>query len=93
MIGGLLYLTTSQHDVFYSIGVCARYQASSKESHLNGIKKVFKYVCYTSEYGIYFSKDSNTYLFGYSDADWTRKCDDQKSSSGDCFYLRNNLVS
>ena len=35
MIGNLLYLTASRPDISYIVGVCARYQANSKESHKN----------------------------------------------------------
>ena len=34
MIGSLLYLTASRPDISYSVGVCARYQANPKESHI-----------------------------------------------------------
>ena len=39
------------------------------------------------------SKDSNTCLARYLDADWAGNVDDRKSTSGGCFYLGNNLVS
>lgn len=38
MIGSLLYLTASRPDIAFSVGVCARYQANPKESHLTAIK-------------------------------------------------------
>ena len=38
MIGSLLYLTASRLDICFSIGVCARYQANLKESHLAAVK-------------------------------------------------------
>ena len=38
MIGSLLYLTASRPDICSSVGVCARYQANPKESHLAAIK-------------------------------------------------------
>lgn len=38
MIGSLLYLTTSILDISFSVGVCARYQAAPKESHLKATK-------------------------------------------------------
>ncbi|XP_070010408.1 uncharacterized protein [Nicotiana sylvestris] len=34
MIGSLLYLTTSKLDIVFNVGLCARFQANSKESHL-----------------------------------------------------------
>ena len=42
---------------------------------------------------LWYSKDSNACLAGYSDADWVGSVDDRKSTSGGCFYLGNNLVS
>ena len=38
IIGSLLYLTASRPDIAFSIGVCARYQAAPKESHLTTVK-------------------------------------------------------
>ncbi|KAH7864135.1 hypothetical protein Vadar_026162 [Vaccinium darrowii] len=40
MIGSLLYLTASRPDIAFSVGVCARYQANPKESHLTAVKRV-----------------------------------------------------
>jgi len=42
MIGSLLYLTGSRLDISYSVGVCARYQANPKESHMIALKKNHK---------------------------------------------------
>ena len=38
MISSLLYLTASRRDIAFSVGVCARFQAAPKESHLTTIK-------------------------------------------------------
>ncbi|XP_039122061.1 secreted RxLR effector protein 161-like [Dioscorea cayenensis subsp. rotundata] len=77
----------------FSVGVCARYQATQKESHLKAVKRIIRYVHGTAEYGIWYSKDSNSHLAGYSDTDWEGNIDDRKSTSGECFYLSNNLVT
>ncbi|XP_070044929.1 uncharacterized protein [Nicotiana tomentosiformis] len=37
MIGSLLYLTASRPDIVLSAGLCARFQANSKESHLTAV--------------------------------------------------------
>ncbi|GAA0146500.1 hypothetical protein LIER_06434 [Lithospermum erythrorhizon] len=39
MIGSLLYLAASRPDIAHSLGVCARYQADPKQSHLNLVKR------------------------------------------------------
>ena len=43
MIGSLLSLTASRPDIMYSVCLCPRFQACSKESHLNVVKKIFRY--------------------------------------------------
>ena len=93
MIGSLLYLTTSRLDISYSVGVCARYQANIKESHMIAFKRVIKYVKTIANFGVWFNKDTNDVLAGYSDADWAGNVDDRKSTLGGCFYVGNNLVS
>ncbi|CAM8877595.1 unnamed protein product [Rhodiola kirilowii] len=93
MIGSLLYLTASRPDIAYPVGVCARYQADPKESHLLQVKRIIKYVCGTVEFGIWYTKDTNSHLVGYCDADWAGNAEDRKSTSGGCFFLGNNLVS
>ena len=93
MIGSLLYLTASRPDISYSVGVCARYQANPKESHMTALKRIKKYVKTTVEFGVWYSKDTSDVLAGYFDADWAGNADDRKSTLGGCFYVENNLVS
>ena len=40
IIGSLLYLTASKPDIAFSVGVCARDQATPKESHLTAVKQI-----------------------------------------------------
>jgi len=35
MIGSLLYITSSRPNIMFSVWLCARFQASPKESHLH----------------------------------------------------------
>ena len=93
MIGSLLYLTASRLDISYNVGVCARYQANPKESHMIAFKRVIKYVKTIADFGVWFNKDTNDVLVGYSDTDWVGNVDDRKSTLGGCFYVGNNLVS
>ncbi|XP_075665161.1 secreted RxLR effector protein 161-like [Castanea sativa] len=93
MIGSLLYLMASRPDITFRVGVCARFQAAPKESHLSAVKRIIHSINRTSDYGIWYSKDSNECLVGYSNADLSGCIDDKKSTFGGCFYLGNNLVS
>lgn len=78
MIGSLLYLTTSKPNIVFSVGLCARFQAKPKESHLKSVKKNFRYSKGISDLGLWYPKGSNFNFVGYSDADyvgiwWTGK--------------------
>ena len=93
MIGSLLYLTASRSDISYSVGVCARYQANPKESHMTALKRIIKYVKTIVELDVWYSKDTNDVLASYSDADWAGNANDRNNTSGGCFYVGSNLVS
>ena len=69
IISSLLYLTTSWPDITFSVGVCARFQSNPKESHLNAVKRIIKYVSGSCDFGLFYSKESNVSLAGYSEAD------------------------
>jgi hypothetical protein len=47
MIGSLLYVTTSRPDVMFSVCMCARFQASPRESHLKATKRILRYLKHT----------------------------------------------
>ena len=93
MIGCLLYLTASRPDITFSVGVCSRFQSNPKVSHLNAVKRVIKYVNRTCDYGLFYNKESNLSLPGFSDSDWAGNIDDRKSTTGGCFYVGANLVA
>ena len=38
IIGSLLYLTASRPDIEFSVGVCAGYEATPKDSHLTAVR-------------------------------------------------------
>ena len=69
IIGSLLYLIASRPDITFSVGVCARFQAAPKESHMIATKRIIWYVNGTYNYGIWNSRDSNDCLARYSNVD------------------------
>ncbi|XP_038904419.1 uncharacterized mitochondrial protein AtMg00810-like [Benincasa hispida] len=93
IIESLLYHTTSRPDIAFIVGVCTRYQAKQKASHLLGAKRITKYISGTYEYGLLYSFDTNNSLVGYCDTDWAESSEDRKSASGSCFFLGNNPLS
>ena len=87
MIVSLLYLTTSEPYLLYSVGIYALYQAYPKESHLIAVKKIIKYVSGTTKFDLWYSHDSTTTLMGYCDADWAGNSDDRKSTLAEAEYI------
>jgi len=93
MIGGLLYLTQTRPDIMNVVGLVARFQADPRESHVMAIKKIFRYLKGTVEYGLWYPRDHDFSLHAYTNADWTRDVDDRKSTSGGALFLGKRLVS
>ena len=93
MIGSLLYLTASRPDIMYNVCLCARFQACPKESYLNAVKRIFRYLKGTIDIGLWYPKCDNFELICYSDADFGGCKIDRKSTSGTCHFLGHSLVS
>ena len=51
IIGSLLYLTASRPDIVYSVGMCARFQACPRDSHLKAAKRILRYLKKTGDLG------------------------------------------
>eukprot|EP00253_Pinus_taeda_P004170 PITA_04170 len=44
MVGSLLYLTSTRPDIMHAVGIVGRFQANPKETHLQAVKRIFKYL-------------------------------------------------
>jgi hypothetical protein len=93
MIGSLLYITTSRPDIMHVVGMVGRYQSAPKQSHLLAVKRIFRYLKETMNYGLWYPKNQNFQLSVYSDVDWANCMDERKSTSGGAFYLGDSLVA
>jgi hypothetical protein len=93
MIGSLLYLTATRPDIQFSVCLCAHFQVSPRTSHRQAIKRIFRYLRYTHELGIWYSASSSLSLLGLSDADFAGCRVDRKSTLGTCHFLGFSLVS
>ena len=57
MIGSLLYLTASKHDIMYATCLCARFQADPRDIHLVDVKWILRYLKGTPNLGIWYPRD------------------------------------
>lgn len=65
MISGLLYLTTSGINILQAICIVERFQVDPKVTHVTSIKRVFRYLRGTIEYGIWYPKGKELTLIAY----------------------------
>lgn len=79
MIGNLLYLTISRPDIV--------------QANMNPVRILFRYLQETLNYGLWYPKHKGFILEEYIDGDWLGCIDDQKSTSGDAFFLGDWLVT
>ena len=59
MIGSLLYVTASRLDVIFSVCMCARFQASPRESHLKATKRILRYLKHTQNNDLCIPKEQS----------------------------------
>jgi hypothetical protein len=93
VIGSLLYLTATRLDIQFSVCLCARFQASPRTSHWQAVKRIFRYLRHTTDFGLWYSASSSLALHGFSDADFAGCRLDRKSTSRACQFLGSTLVS
>jgi len=93
MTGSLLYLTASRPYILFSVGLCARFQSNSKESHLKAVKQIFRYLKHTPDLALWYPRGCNFNLVGYADADYAGFLVDRKGTSGMAHFLGRCLVS
>ncbi|GJZ91094.1 hypothetical protein Tco_0663021 [Tanacetum coccineum] len=72
--------------------MCARYQASPTKKHLKALKRVFRYLRGTINWGLWYPKDTAMALMAYADADHAGCQDTRRSTSGSAQFLGDKLI-
>ncbi|GKB62495.1 putative ribonuclease H-like domain-containing protein [Tanacetum coccineum] len=93
MIGSLMYLTASRPDIMFAVCACARFQVTPKASHLNAVKRIFRYLKHQPKLGLWYPRDSPFELKAYSDSDYGGVSLDKKSTTDGCQFLKRRLIS
>jgi len=81
IISSLLYLTASRPDIVFSVGMCARFQAAPKESHLKAAKRILRYLKGTQDLVLFYPTGDSFDLIGYANVDYAGFLVDRKSTS------------
>ncbi|GJV80928.1 retrovirus-related pol polyprotein from transposon TNT 1-94 [Tanacetum coccineum] len=93
MIGSSLYLTASRSDIMFSVCLCARFQENPKTTHLEAVKRIFRYIRGTSHLGLWYPKGTGIETVVYVDSDHAGDYVDRKSTSGVCTFMGCCLTS
>ncbi|GKA28904.1 hypothetical protein Tco_0715149 [Tanacetum coccineum] len=76
-----------------SVCLCARFQEDSKTSHLEAVKRIFRYIKGTTHLGLWYPKGSGIETIVYVDSDHAGDYVDRKSTSGVCTFIGCCLTS
>ncbi|XP_073525905.1 uncharacterized protein [Phyllobates terribilis] len=93
MVGSLMYLTTSRLDIVFVVSLCARFQSDPRESHVAIIKRILRYLKETDNICLWYPKNCDFTLVGYTYSDYVGYLVDRKSTSGMTQFLGPCLVS
>ena len=89
----LRYLIHMRPDLAYSVGVLSRHMHKPKESHAAALKQVLKYLRGSCSLGLFYKRENERGLVGYSDSSYNVDPDDGRSMTGHIFYLNECPVS
>jgi hypothetical protein len=93
IVGGLQYLTLTRSDISFLVNKVCQYLHSPTTIHWTVVKRILRFLKYTSNFGLHIRRSSSTLISTFSDANWVGCSDDRKSTSGFAFFFGPNLIS
>ncbi|GKF55727.1 ribonuclease H-like domain-containing protein [Tanacetum coccineum] len=93
LVGSLQYLTFTLPDISYAVQQVCLYMHDPWKPHFSALKRIFRYVQGTLDYGLHLFASSTTSMVAYSDADRAGCPTTRRSTSSYCVFLGNNLLS
>ncbi|CAB4023016.1 Hypothetical predicted protein, partial [Paramuricea clavata] len=90
----LLYLSSATRpDITFAVNNVAKFSANPTNEHWTAVKRIFRYLKGTVNYGLLYSENASPDCVGFSDADWAGDLNDRKSTSGYRFQINGAAVS
>ena len=85
-------MNCTRSNIAYAVSKLSRYTSNSGPDHWKAIVRVLRYLKYTQNYGLHYSKYLAV-LEGYYYANWISDTKDSKSTSGYLFTFGGGAVS
>ena len=87
LVGRLIYLSHTRPDIAFVESVVSQYMHSPKESHLEAVHKILRYLKGSLRRGLFFKKNDSKKVEIYTDAGWAGSADDRRSTTCYCTYV------
>jgi len=69
------------------------FHSTPKESHMKEMKKIFRYLKGTLDFGLWYPKRTNIIMTTYTDGDWVGSIVDQKRTSENESFFGDYIIS
>ncbi|XP_060202698.1 uncharacterized mitochondrial protein AtMg00810-like [Lycium barbarum] len=93
IVGSLQYLTLTRPDITHAVNLASQFMQNPNSEHLQGVKRILRYVKGTLHHGLRIISQSTCRLYGYSDADWGGCTTTRRSTTSYNIYLGANCIS
>nr|GEV17254.1 copia protein [Tanacetum cinerariifolium] len=90
---GNLNQRTLRPNIMFSVCLCARFQEAPKTSHLEAIKRIFRYIKGTMHLRLWYPKGNSIETVVYADSDHAGDYVDRKITNGICTFVGCCLTS
>ncbi len=92
-IGSLMYLIIgSRPNLTFAVGKLSQHSESPSHENWIAVKRVFRYINGTKDFGILYNGNKSLRTTGYADADWGGCRLTRKSTSGNIFLVAGGAV-
>jgi hypothetical protein len=93
-IGALMYLANSTRpDIAFAVNLLARHSAKPTKRHWVGVKTVLRYLNGTRDFGLFYSRNQDPILLGYTDAGYLSDPHNGRSQTGFVFLQGGTAIS
>lgn len=93
LVGKLIYLSHTRPDIAYVVSVVSRFMHAPSKKHMEAVYRILRYLKSSPGKGLFFGKNKDHQVCGYSDADWAGDRSNEKSTSGYFTFVMGNLVT
>jgi hypothetical protein len=93
-VRALMYLANSTRpDIAFAVNLMVRHSAEPTKRHWVGVKTVFRYLNGTGDLGLFYSRNQDLILLGYTDADYLSDPHNGRSQTGFVFLQGGTTIS